>query len=508
MPLFDNWPYVDLSKLNLDWVLRVCKQAEAAVNNLGSRIYEAVDEWIQKHPEAVTTVQDGSITRAKLSAGLDESITYRNDIVKEYTPSSVNLGSFNHSETSQIQGFTTDGTYLYAAGTSGDNTNPVIYVLDPATLNVLEKHTLTTVYGHPNSMDYLNGKLYITGCMPTPNNTTYRYLCIVDISNSYAATLQQLAGGIQLWSVAMLRAYNGKIVMAGHKASSGALDLFATLYAGSASVLGLNKFLPWRTLNIGPFSCDPAGMCQYGNHILIADAHLSTSLAKNCIRIFDEAGGFKGNIYIPIAGNNEIEDICCIGSVLYIVDISGNVYQVSLATVLAIQYDALLFSANRGPGLQFVYINDNGGDEYIENAAQTVHVQSKFRTIPWFFPSSQWIVSGSMQIHTATNADNWLILPATYQADGSIIFSGTGKSGRALASYYFKYTRGTNAPIDEDEYVFTLADFQMTAHFQGTEVQYTSVEDAIDDGYFTGYTYIRELTAQAGPRFTTTGITG
>lgn len=503
MPLFDHWPYLDLSKLNLDWVLKVCQQAEAAVRNIDKNIQQAVDAWLNAHPEATTTVQDGSITRAKLAPGLDEDITFRNDISKEYTPSAVKLGSFSHPGISQIQGFTTDGTYLYAAGTSGDNTNVKIFVLDPATLNVVTSETLTTVYGHPNCMDYCNGKLYITGCMPSPNNTTYRYMCVVDTS-SWAATLQQLPGVISLWSAAMIRAYNGKYVLAGHKANSGQLDLFATLYAGSAAVLGLNKFLPWRSLNIGPFACDPAGMCQYGNHILIADAHLTTSLAKNCIRMFDEAGGFKGNIYLPIAGDNEIEDICCIGSVLYIVDISGNVYQVSLATVLAIQYDATMFGQNAGPGLQFVYINGNGGDDYEDNAAETVHVQNKFRMIPWFFPSSQWVIGGDMLVRTTTGQQ--LALPAHYEGDGSIIFSGTGKSGKALAAYYFKFTRGTEG--DDDEYVYTLSDFTMTAHYEGAETQYNTIQDAITAGYFVGYSYIRYLTAEAGPRYTESPING
>lgn len=37
-------------------------------------IQEAVDAWLEEHPEAVTTVQDGSITEVKLSADLQETL--------------------------------------------------------------------------------------------------------------------------------------------------------------------------------------------------------------------------------------------------------------------------------------------------------------------------------------------------------------------------------------------------------------------------------------------------
>ena len=37
-------------------------------------IQDAVDAWLEEHPEAVTTVQDGSITEVKLSADLQETL--------------------------------------------------------------------------------------------------------------------------------------------------------------------------------------------------------------------------------------------------------------------------------------------------------------------------------------------------------------------------------------------------------------------------------------------------
>ena len=107
MSLFENFPYTNMHQLNLDWIIKVVKKFEEEYpdvmaelkkrvpypvtdqfgepgnvlvsNGDGStvwvdlnpewteKIYEAVAEWLDEHPEATTTVEDGSLTAAKFS---------------------------------------------------------------------------------------------------------------------------------------------------------------------------------------------------------------------------------------------------------------------------------------------------------------------------------------------------------------------------------------------------------------------------------------------------------
>lgn len=444
----------------------------------------------------------------------DEYTNILNHINKEYTLYGTKLGMFEHT-TSQIQGMTTDGTYLYCAGTDGDLNLVHIYKINPTTLartdyvldNVVpleddEEGVTYGVFGHPNSLDYREGKLYIAGCMRTAEVTTYRYICIVDITvTPWVASFATISGGVAWWSVAVLQAYNGKYVLAGHKADSQTIDLFATIYGDPEAdppvgAFGFNRFLPWRCIDIGAFSCDPAGMCQYNNYILIGDAHLTTMYANNCVRCFTSDGAHKANIYLPMMGDNELEDVCVIGNTLYIVDISGNLYSTNIRDVFRNRYDPTMFSQNRSPGTQFGYVNENGSEVYtdIGNGAK---LTTQFRMVPWFFPSHHWITGGAMRIRTTT--DNELVLQAIYEGDGTIVFNGTGKSGRALVYYHMKYLR----TADANEYIYTFDDasFYCTAHYQGVETQYTTVQAAAAAGYFVGYNYIREIQFEATVRF-------
>lgn len=102
MALFENFPYTNMHNLNLDWIISVIKDFKEQypdiieelakkinkpdnevingfLKNLGNGktewvniageyteiIYEAVNEWLDEHPEATTTVQDNSITTEK-----------------------------------------------------------------------------------------------------------------------------------------------------------------------------------------------------------------------------------------------------------------------------------------------------------------------------------------------------------------------------------------------------------------------------------------------------------
>lgn len=67
MPLFNYWPYLDLFKQNLDWLLKTVQECQESISKLPDQIQAAVNQWITEHPEAITTVEDNSLTVQKFT---------------------------------------------------------------------------------------------------------------------------------------------------------------------------------------------------------------------------------------------------------------------------------------------------------------------------------------------------------------------------------------------------------------------------------------------------------
>ena len=63
----NNYPYTDFHELNTDWILAQIHWLTEKVNNFNKNFKEIIDQWLDDHPEATTTIQDGSITPAKMN---------------------------------------------------------------------------------------------------------------------------------------------------------------------------------------------------------------------------------------------------------------------------------------------------------------------------------------------------------------------------------------------------------------------------------------------------------
>ena len=101
MALFDYFPYTNIHEMNLDWVTKKIyelslewlehnKEWEKWYNDTNEaladmkqfiidsfedlQLQEYVDKWLDDHPEATTTVLDGSITEKKLAPSLKKKI--------------------------------------------------------------------------------------------------------------------------------------------------------------------------------------------------------------------------------------------------------------------------------------------------------------------------------------------------------------------------------------------------------------------------------------------------
>lgn len=74
MALFENFPYTNFHDMNLDWLLKQMRELGLTVEDLKKEIadfapemQEYVNEWLDAHPEATTTVLDGAISNAKIA---------------------------------------------------------------------------------------------------------------------------------------------------------------------------------------------------------------------------------------------------------------------------------------------------------------------------------------------------------------------------------------------------------------------------------------------------------
>ena len=486
---FQQWPYTDFQNLNLDWILKMIKKMGA---EFAPKILESVNEWLNAHPEATTTVQDGSITPAKLQPSFLDDLSRK--INKEYTPAVTEIGTIPHNS-EQIQGMTTDGIKLFVCGDNGEE--PItIYEVNPNTL-ATTPHTISGVYGHANSACYCDGYIYLTGCNTTGGATIYTKIAKINTRTWVGEFININQGGgwqTEWWSVEIATAYNGKHLILGHRADTALIDVFSSVYAGVPSQLGLNKWLPWQTIDIGPFACDPAGMAQYGKYILIGDAHLGNQFAKNTIRVFTTDGGFKCNIYLPAMGNHELEDICVIGNTAYVNEIGGRIYSFPLNQILGINYDMVAFSPTGGFGIKYAYIADNGSETYTDLGDNNSFCTS-FRTNPFYFPSSGRIID------TALVLPYGVIKGVLAESQGTIRYNGTIAFGNnAIVAYDFVYT--PTSPTDNDEYLFVLTSAKAVAYYDGEINHYNTLQDIANAGYIGGQAFVRSIVYDSAPKYT------
>ena len=133
--MFDEFPYTNFHELNLDWIIRVIKDFNTRypemfeeISNKISKpendpngeygtflmalgdgntkwqnisvaysdiIINAVNEWLDDHPEATTTVEDGAITPAKLNIDLLASYNKSGNVL--YMFPSYQLATYTQS---------------------------------------------------------------------------------------------------------------------------------------------------------------------------------------------------------------------------------------------------------------------------------------------------------------------------------------------------------------------------------------------------------------------------
>lgn len=149
----------------------------ALVGDDGSTAAQIISDWLDAHPEATTSVQDGSISKAKLSTALKAELAFCSDLVyqKSYFDVSAQLEDY----------------YLDSEGTAHSNN---LYCLSDY-IPVIPNGTYKVAVGTHYSKDRLGGfydstKTFISSCLSgtsandagaytirVPSNAAYVRLC-------------------------------------------------------------------------------------------------------------------------------------------------------------------------------------------------------------------------------------------------------------------------------------------------------------------------------------------
>lgn len=192
----NQFPYTNFHELNMDWIIALCKDLSSKfpqmVNEIAKKIdspdndgevgdflinigngktkwenmethfmpyiMQAVDEWLTEHPEATTTVQDGSITLPKFNKEVFKlPFEYPCNIVAEFP-------------TNNVQGacWIENNTYIF--GSPRANNMCRLYEWDSA--NNIITRTVDVEGYHANAIafDPVERYLYIADCLDSNNN--------------------------------------------------------------------------------------------------------------------------------------------------------------------------------------------------------------------------------------------------------------------------------------------------------------------------------------------------
>lgn len=190
MGIFRQFPYTNFHEINLDWILNKIKELWKSVSDIDEKvdnfiieteptIRDEVDKWLDDHPEATTTVEDGSITKSKLNKELLYELTttnLRNTLADcefaPYTRTFINTSEFNINST-QVSCLSHDGTYLFVVMTPpnvtiAENHNSWLCTINTKT-GVIENRTSLPI-GHGRSMTIKDNKILMATKYDISNN--------------------------------------------------------------------------------------------------------------------------------------------------------------------------------------------------------------------------------------------------------------------------------------------------------------------------------------------------
>lgn len=304
MGIFRQFPYTNFHDINLDWVLNKIRELWKGVDDLDKKmddfiaeteptIRDEVDQWLDEHPEATTTVVDGSLTLPKFSDELKEDIILNNEeLIHKQKANFINDIKYVPND-HMCNGFTADENYFYIAHHYPDDTTP-LFITKVSRSDYTQYETYqTSLTGHGNSLSILYDYLYIT-------DTTGR----VDVINKNNPSL--IIGNFTPDPVVngySIKEIDNKIISTGFIFGNNALNV--------SQVRDNYSVLICQPIMKGMYNCYTQGLDHTNNCIYVARSYgqmANEYVSNSFIDAYSYSGQLLNRVYIELEYDDDIRD--------------------------------------------------------------------------------------------------------------------------------------------------------------------------------------------------------
>lgn len=150
MAIFNEFPQTNFHELNLDWIIKVIREIQKEWDDFKidweQDVIAQIDNWLESHPEYITTVMDGSLTEPKFAESLKlkaikdyvtpEMFGAKGDGTTDDTFAVIN--AFNYCKTHDVYLYADEKTYRTGSDCILDFENYSFNVILNGSFNYLE----------------------------------------------------------------------------------------------------------------------------------------------------------------------------------------------------------------------------------------------------------------------------------------------------------------------------------------------------------------------------------
>lgn len=401
------------------------------------------------------------------------------------------------------QGMTTDGVFLYMASINAADgmTSPKITQINIGNKTVSDQQ-VPPKNGHYNSLDYHNGYIYATGFNPTD---TYD-----DYSQIYKYYYPSNTGTVittpdWFWNVVFGKTPYNTNFFVGHVASQHAVEIFC-----APDQLQTDDFYPFTKCPIEYYNGIEQGSALYADRFIctiIADPReVGNNIKSNTeLRISTLTGETVKVITLAMPHSpEELQDICFVGDRCFINASSGRIYELEdFTTYFRGFYEEYKPTIWKMPC--FLYGNENGTETYITGtySGETGSLLYSFKLAP--FTCLEHFSDAIGYFNTRSFLFPFKLNPIS----GGLNVSCCYTSGNYTYNIRLYYERTSDA----SNYIYILKEIvggyrdQAGTVTQVNALTYADIQQAANDIFYTGTSFVHHIVANATCRYQATPLT-
>lgn len=296
---------------------------------------DVIDAWLDDHPEATTTVEDGSITTAKFQDGSVTTAKIENNAITEPKLSidlakKVNTPNDRYIESEFLynaipdnmwaQGFATDGTYGYICYFESNSSNAHLRKFNLSDGSLVSDVDMGIV-AHVNNITIYNSEVYITLAGGSTNVLVY---------NTSLVLQRTMDIGVPIHSFGIVPTTNSAV--GGFLALALQSETRKVLTVWVDNDANHNSVVQKRDLEYVNFAGARNGMHITGNSFLTISSYYEGSEESypTVINMYDMMAQ-KMRSFILLGLTDEAEDLSVVDNDGYVSTAHGDVYSIDLS---------------------------------------------------------------------------------------------------------------------------------------------------------------------------------